>query len=252
MGIKNTDMRTSLVILNLLLIAVLFADQAGAQGVEPGKVAAPGYQFSLQLKNTTKHKLVFLVVGETLDYKLRFSTHFVTGEITGITNSTISLESRETGRGVFRHKDLAALKIPKSSRKKAIGHILMVGGAWILVGVTVNPAEESSTFLNFLAYPVGLYAVIKGYSIKREEKINLDDSWSWTLKEIKVIETIERGSFIKIILKSGAIIEDMKVDKVESEQIKGVEISQDSHEQFVYTSRTIGVSEIETLIVKKR
>lgn len=245
-------MSTSVVILNLWLMAVLFADQAGAQGVAPGKMAAPGNEFSLELKNTRTHKVVALVVGETLEYKLRSSRHFVAGRITGITDSTISLESRGTVRDTIRHKDLAALGIPKGSRKKAIGHILIVTGAWILVGATVNPAEGTSSFLNYLAYPAGLFAVIKGYSIKHEKKINLDDSWSWTLKEINVIETIERGSFIKIVLKNGEVIEEMKVDKVDSEQIKGFEISLDSHEQFVYTYRTIGVSDMETLIVKKR
>lgn len=245
-------MRTSPVIFNFFLIALLPSYPITAQGVDSGRIAAPGNQFSLQLENTATHKLVLLVVGETLNYQLRSSTHFVTGNITGITDSTISLETRETGTGIFKHKDLVALRIPKSSRKKAIGHILMVGGAWILVGVTVNPAEGSSSFLNFLAYPIGVYAVIKGHSIKREEKVKLGDSWVWTLKEIKVIETIERGSFIKVVLKNGVIIEEMKVDKVNSEQIKGVEISEDAHEQFVYTPRTIGVSDIETLIVKKR
>ena len=245
-------MRASVVIVKLFLITILLADHVSAQEVDPGNVPTPGNQFSLELENTATHKRVILFVGETLSYKLPSSKHFVTAKISAITDSTISLESKEAGVGIFKHKDLMALKIPKGSRKKAIGHILIVGGAWILVGVTVNPAEGTSTFLNFLAYPVGLYAVIKGYSIKHEQKVNLDDSWSWTLKEIKVIETIERGSFIKIVLKSGAIIEELKVDKVDSEQIKGFEISQDAHEQFVYTSRTIGVSDIETLIVKKR
>ncbi len=245
-------MRTPVVILNFFLIAFLFADQAGAQGIDSGKVPAPGNQFSLRLENTTTHKLELLIVGETLDYKLQSSKHFIEGQITGITDSTIFLESRGNGRDTIRLKALAALKIPKGARKKATGHILMVVGAWILVGVTVNPAEGTSTFLNYLAYPVGLFAVIKGYSIKHEERINLDDSWSWTLKEIKVIETIERGSFIKIVLKNGDVIEEMKVDKLDSGLIQGFEISQDSHEQFVYTFRTIGVSDIETLIVKKR
>lgn len=244
-------MRPQVVMLMLFLISDLSADKAGAQG-DPGLTAAPGNEFSLELKNSTTHTVVSLIVGETLRYQYRPSKHFVAGRITGITDSTISVESKENGKETIGLKDLTALRIPKSARKKAIGHILIVTGAWILVGVTVNPAEGTTTFLNYLAYPVGLFAVIKGYTIKHERKIDLDDSWSWSLKEIKVIDTIERGSFISIVMKNGEVIDEMKVDKVDQVQIKGFEITQDLNEQFVYTFRTIGVSDIETLIVKRR
>lgn len=245
-------MRPIGVILTLLLICDLFAGRAIAQGVEAGKIPAPGKEFSLELKNEATHTVVSLVVGEILDYKLRSSKHFVDGRITGLSDSTISVESKEAGKDTIRHKDLAALRIPKSTRKKAIGHILIVTGAWMLVGVTVNPAEGTTTFLNYLAYPVGVAAVIVGYSVKHERRIDLDDSWTWALKEVGVTETIERGSFISIVMNNGEVIEEMKVDKVDAAQIKGIEITQDSNEQFVYTFRTINVSDIATLVVKKR
>ena len=248
---KDRDMSFSHVTISLFLIAFLFPDLIDAQGIDAG-IVAPGAQFCLQLENKATHKVIFLVEGETLGYKLRSAKRFVSGRITGITDSTITLENRETGSGTFNLKALTALKIQKGSRKKTLGHVLIVVGAWILVGVTANPAEGTSTFLNYLAYPIGLAAVIKGYSIKESQKIILNDSWSWTFKQLQGIETIERGSFITIVLKNGGIIEEMKVDKINSEQIRGLAISQDSHEQFVYTSRTIGVGEIKSVTVRKK
>ena len=244
-------MSFSYVTISLFLIAFLFPDITNAQGIDVG-IVAPGTQFCLQLENKTTHKVIFLVEGEILGYKLRSAKRFVSGRITAITDTTITLEDRETGSNTLSLKELTALKVQKSSRKKTLGNILIVVGAWILVGVTANPAEGTSTFLNYLAYPIGLAAVIKGYSILAPQKIILNDSWTWTFKELKMIETIERGNFIRIVLKNGGTVEEMKVDKINSELIKGMEISQDSHEQFVYTSRTIGVGEIKSVTVRKK
>lgn len=242
-------MKSLLFILILFLITAIFVEQVGAQSVGGGKGAVLD-SLSLQVENMKTHQRVVLVVGQTAGYKLRSSKHFEKGRITGITDSTISFENKKARECTFMHKDLATFKIPKSTRKKFKGYVLMVGGTWVVVGVSVNPAQGQLAALNIMAYAIGLVAVGKGHSIKRDKKIYLDESWSWTLRATKPIDTIEPGSIIYVILKNGEIIERIKVEEIDSEKIKGIQISQDSHQQFVYTNRTIMITDMEVIKIR--
>ena len=139
-------MSFSYVTISLFLIAFLFPDITNAQGIDVG-IVAPGTQFCLQLENKTTHKVIFLVEGEILGYKLRSAKRFVSGRITAITDTTITLEDRETGSNTLSLKELTALKVQKSSRKKTLGNILIVVGAWILVFIPACQELSTAIFL---------------------------------------------------------------------------------------------------------
>lgn len=247
---QQTAMKTLLFILTVFLITTIFVDQASAQGVGGGYGSVPDSLLELKVENIKTHKRILLVVGQNAKYRRRSSTHFEKGLITEITDSTISFENKKSGKGTFMHKDLTAFKVPKSTRKKFKGYVLMVGGAWVLLGVSLNPAQGKLAVLNIIGYAVGLVAIVKGHSIKRDERVYLDESWLWTLKAAEPIDTITPGQVVSVTLKNGEIVEEMKVDEIDAEKIKGVQISHNSRQQFVYTTRTIMIADM--VVINKR
>lgn len=247
---KQKTMKKGLFILLSFLIALLFVQQISAQVVGETSARSVDSQLSLRIENVKTQQHVFLLTGQSVSYKLRSSMHFKKDRITGITDSTISFEDNKTRERTFMHTDLKEFRIPRSAGRRVAGAILMVPFVVILVGIVAN-SPQGWLFDVIGASLVILTAPLAGGGIELWRSRRIAVQTPWMLKAIKTIDIIKPGRVISLTLKNGEKIDKMKVEEIDSEKIKGVQISRDARHQFVRTPRTIMFHEMQVLNMKK-
>lgn len=139
---------------------------------------------SLVMEHQKSHEMVQLTIGKTVKYKTVESSGFVKASITGITDSTISLESEKLGIVTIRLRDLDALKIIRSSgRRAAAGALICIGSAGVIAGVLGLASSNSADSDNMegmkaIAFGIpGAVALFGGIALISSKEIYLKKSW---------------------------------------------------------------------------
>jgi len=201
---------------------------------------------SLQVENLGTHKKLFFVVGQTLVYKILSSPQFEKGRITGITDSTISLENKKLGNVTIAQKDLTKIKIPKI---RAGGIALMAIGAIGLVAVAAqgkvqNDASGVVAGTLAIVLDVSVPLLVGGAALvafNRSQRIHLGPLWA-----LHATSAIVPGNIINVTTKSGEVVK-IKVTRIDSEKIVGneTESSQTHAGQPIHYLRTIRITDIK-------
>ena len=238
-------MNLTLVILMMFLITVIFVKQVSGQGVGETELMANDNFVSLRVENIKTHELAFFVVGQTARYKIHSLKSFKKGRITGITDSTISFQNGKLDNVTFMHNDLVAFKIPRSGGKIGGNFLKVFGGLSLFVSAMALGTAGNTCFLcdvSDAAAPtavIGLSALAGGLALTSDKQIYLEKSWT-----LKTTKSILPGNTIKMILKNGEVIKNLKVTWIDQEKIIGVQSSRESNGQLTQFKKTIMIKKV--------
>lgn len=138
---------------------------------------------SLVVEHQESHEQVSLAVGKTVMYKAASSRYFEKASITGITDSTISFDSKKLGNVAIRQHDLEAFKILRSSGRSTMGTILTILGAGgVVIGVvaisgSTGSSKDISGAIGIIFGIPGAAVLLGGIALLSNKHIDLKKSW---------------------------------------------------------------------------
>ena len=249
-------------ILLMFLISLIFVMQVSAQGVGEIKLAEQDSLPALQADKIKTHERLFLLVGQMVRYRLRSSKNFFKGRITGITDSAITFQNGRMENVTIMQKELIAFILPRSTGRSIFGSIaLLTGSTSILIGLSIisnnkgkdaNVGEAIATIFFF----GGAAGIVNGAFLLKGKRINLQKSWTVRMTKVankkgnrkamkyKTMEGIVSGNIVTLVMKNGELIKKMKVTRITSENIFGVQSFLDSNGQLVQLKKTIAIKNI--------
>jgi len=218
----------------LILLIMPFVMLVHAQGIAEIKLTAGDSILSLQAENIKTQKRAFFAVSQTVHYKIHSSKHFQKGQITWITDSTISFQNKKMESVTFMHKDLAAFKIPRRGVRNIGGNFLFDLGLLSFLGIGGDGGFIPPGVVLILTLPL----LGGGMALKSDKKIYLEKSWT-----LKTTKAIVPENIITAIMKNGEVI-TIKVRKITSKNVIGVQSSLDSNGQWVKLVKKIVIKDV--------